>query len=183
MRKMGQKKRKAIPLAYFITFTSYGTWLHGGRKTSVDRQHNKPDTVYVPLIPTREVAAKANMTEVAYLLNQVCRDIVLNTIKEVCAHHAWELFAAHVRTNHVHCVVRASVSPEKVMNTIKAYASRHLTKIDSNRLKYWTRHGSTRYLWRSEDIMAAVRYVVLDQGKPMALFDGGKCSLEFDEMI
>ena len=29
-----------IPLAYFITFRAYGTWLHGDERGSVDRLHN-----------------------------------------------------------------------------------------------------------------------------------------------
>jgi hypothetical protein len=29
-----------IPLAYLITFRSYGTWLHGDPRGSVDRFHN-----------------------------------------------------------------------------------------------------------------------------------------------
>jgi len=31
---------KSIPLAYLITFTTYGTWLHGDPRGSVDREHN-----------------------------------------------------------------------------------------------------------------------------------------------
>ena len=30
-----------IPLAYLITFRSYGTWLHGDERGSVDRFHNQ----------------------------------------------------------------------------------------------------------------------------------------------
>ena len=30
-----------IPLAYFITFRSYGTWLHGDKRGSVDRLHRR----------------------------------------------------------------------------------------------------------------------------------------------
>jgi hypothetical protein len=30
------------PLAYFITFTTYGTWLHGNGAGSVDPAHNQP---------------------------------------------------------------------------------------------------------------------------------------------
>ena len=34
----------AIPIAYFITFNCYGTWLHGEKPTSVDRFNNTPGT-------------------------------------------------------------------------------------------------------------------------------------------
>jgi hypothetical protein len=29
------------PLAYFITFRAYGTWLHGDKRGSVDRHNNR----------------------------------------------------------------------------------------------------------------------------------------------
>jgi hypothetical protein len=31
--------------------------------------------------------------------------------------------------------------------------------------------GSTRYLWRQQQVSAAIRYVVDDQGEPMEVFD------------
>ncbi len=37
-----------IPLAYFITFRCYGTWLHGDRRGSVDRFHNIYGTPRLP---------------------------------------------------------------------------------------------------------------------------------------
>ena len=32
------------PIAYFITFRTYGTWLHGDERGSTDRDHNAYDT-------------------------------------------------------------------------------------------------------------------------------------------
>lgn len=48
----------AIPLAYFITFSCYGTWLHGGKETSVDRDHNIPNTEFLPSIEYEKSAPK-----------------------------------------------------------------------------------------------------------------------------
>jgi hypothetical protein len=36
------------PLAYFITFTCYRTWLHGDERGSVDDEHNAPGTAVLP---------------------------------------------------------------------------------------------------------------------------------------
>jgi hypothetical protein len=59
-----------------------------------------------------------------------------------------------------------------VTSTIKAYASRRLNEanLDNKRLQRWTKHGSTRYLWRSEEIVSVVEYIVHQQGRPMAVF-------------
>jgi hypothetical protein len=36
------------PLAYFISFRSYGTWLHGDKRGAIDRVHNRYRTPYLP---------------------------------------------------------------------------------------------------------------------------------------
>ncbi|HVE43914.1 MAG TPA: transposase [Gammaproteobacteria bacterium] len=175
-----QSKEITVPLAYFITFSCYGTWLHGGKETSVDRHHNIPETEFLPPNHARQTSAKNRMLETAYLLNQSQRQIVLNAIKEVCQYRRWILLAAHVRTNHVHLIVHAMLSPEIMMNTIKSYSSRQLnaSKLDGRRVNRWTRHGSTRYLWREEDIEATIQYVIHEQGSPMATFENKMRSFE-----
>lgn len=166
----------SIPLAYFITFTSYGTWLHGEKVTSVDRYHNTPGTDFIHSAPEKARRMKKRMCEQPYLLDPLRRNIVLKAIQNVCAYQQWTLLAVHVRTNHVHVVVHAIAAPEKIMAIMKAYASRYLnkTKLDVNRSNRWTRHGSTRYLWKEEEVEATIQYVVYEQGEPMAVFENSK---------
>jgi hypothetical protein len=45
------------------------------------------------------------------------------------------------------------------------------TGLDSNNRRRWARHGSTRYLWTSESVSAAMDYVVRQQGDAMAVFE------------
>ncbi|HVT62993.1 MAG TPA: transposase [Legionellaceae bacterium] len=170
------KLEKAIPLAYFITFTCYGTWLHGDRTTSVDRQFNIPGTDFLPRNTKRARFVKSQMTEEPYFLDLPRGKIVLKAIKNVCYYHQWSLLAAHVRTNHVHLVVHANIEPEKIMSTIKSYASRLLNELkwDLNRKLRWTRHGSTRYLWNEEEIEATIQYVIYQQGEHMAVFENSE---------
>jgi REP element-mobilizing transposase RayT len=74
---------------------------------------------------------------------------------------------------HVHVVVEAESLPEKVMNDFKTNASRTLNEIgiDALNRKRWARHGSTRYLWKPNDVSAAMHYVTSDQGEPMSVFE------------
>jgi hypothetical protein len=59
------------------------------------------------------------------------------------------------------------------MNDLKSYASRHLNQlgIDELNRKRWARHGSTRWLWSREEVWAAIRYVMDEQGDAMAVFE------------
>jgi REP element-mobilizing transposase RayT len=163
----------AVPLAYFITFTCYGTWLHGEKSTSVDLLNNTPGIDFLSLNSKRAGLVKKQMSEMPYFLDESRQRIVLQAIIEVCNHRQWVLLAAHVRSNHVHLVIHAILQPEPIMNTIKSYASRHLNSanLDGNRVNRWTRHGSTRYLWKEAEVEATIQYVVNEQGIPMAVFE------------
>lgn len=112
------------------------------------------------------------MLQDAYVLNAAGRAVVLGAIRKHCACRGWNLLAAHVRTNHVHTIVEAETSPERIMNEFKSYASRELNRVtnDGPERKRWARHGSTRWLWKNEEVRQALRYVIEEQGEPMAVF-------------
>jgi REP element-mobilizing transposase RayT len=112
------------------------------------------------------------MAQGPYELDEPRRACVLDAVLQHCEYRNWPLLAAHVRTNHVHVIVDATVAPEKVLNELKAYASRRLNQIglDTPDRRRWARHGSTRYLWSRDEVGAAVVYVADRQGDPMAVY-------------
>ena len=171
----------AAPLAYFITFTCYGTWLHGDDRESVDRHgHNVPGAPFVPASPGRHAYERSELAQPPYALDAARRRVVLATVKEVCAHRGWDLLAAHVRSNHVHVIVSGDAPPERMMNDLKAYASRRLNEAgcDPPGRARWTRHGSTVYLWTAAQLDEKVRYVVYGQGEPMEVSYRGEAPSE-----
>ena len=170
---MVETRERPVPLAYLITFSCYGVRLHGDEKGSVDRRHNLPGTPFVSPDVGRVRREARTMVQAAYCLDAPRRACVLNAVQGVCAARDWKLLAAHVRADHVHVVVTAYTSPEKAMNAFKTYASRRLNeaRFEVPGTKRWTRHGSTKYLWKHEAVERAVAYVVEEQGEPMAVFD------------
>jgi REP element-mobilizing transposase RayT len=164
-----------MPLAYFITFSTYGTWLHGTAKGrgSVDRVHNVFGTPFLPPNATREQHARSRMTQPAYLLGVREREIVCAALQELSQERAWNLLAAHVRTNHVHVVIDAPIAVERLMSDFKGRASRNLTlaKSDNQVRHRWTRHGSTRYLFTEAEVARAIRYSLDEQGERLAWFE------------
>ena len=107
-----------------------------------------------------------------YLLDEPRRSFVLAAIQKHCEFRGWNLLAAHVRSNHVHVILESKTPPEKILNEFKSYASRELNhrKLDGPDRKRWAKHGSTRWLWKDETCLQAIKYVVEEQGDPMALF-------------
>jgi REP element-mobilizing transposase RayT len=161
-----------MALAYFITFTTYGTRLHGSEKGSVDVEHNVYDTPLVEADQQREKRAQAAMSEPGYTMPQPEREVVRNAIVDLAAERAWMLLAAHVRSNHVHVVISAERAPERIMSDLKARASRDLSRsgFDGTNRRRWTRHGSTRHLFDEGSVEAAIRYALDEQGERMAWY-------------
>src|SRR5262249_52942891 len=161
-----------VPLAYFITFTCYGTWLHGDERGSVDDEHNAPGTPVLPPGAERRAREQNDLAEPPYSLDGPRRQVKLQALCEITRRKGWTLHAVHVRSNHVHVIVTATGPPERVMNDLKTAASRRLNKAfpaERDRTR-WTRHGSTRYLWTEEAIAEKVHYVLHGQGVPTERF-------------
>jgi len=161
-----------LPLAFFITFHSYGTWLHGQNHGSVDKDHNEYGTPFLPGNADQYAQKRERMTQAPYLLDDRRRAIVCEAIVQDCQFRGWQLRAVHVRSNHVHLVVSADRDPDDVVKSCKTNASKFLNRAgfeDSNR-KRWATHGSTLYLWSEEAVADKIDYTLNRQGEPMARF-------------
>ena len=156
-------------LAYFITWTCYGTWLPGDSRGWVNRANNRFDSATMEPDENLVLQVSKNLSNLPYVLDQAARNIVLDAIIAVCRHRMWHLYAAHVRTNHVHLVVSGDATPEKMMKDFKVYASRALNQIDST-IRRWTRHGSTRYLYDPNAIAECIDYTVHGQGCKLSVW-------------
>jgi REP element-mobilizing transposase RayT len=154
------------PLAYFLSFTTYGTWLHGDERGSVDPAHNIPGTPTMPPDPRRQAFDRRLAKHPPIMLDGPRRQVITRTIIEVAEHRCWTVHALNVRTNHVHIVISASEPPERVLNSMKSWATRRMveTGVLPPGTKAWTRHGSTRYLWTATSLREACEYVCERQG-------------------
>ena len=157
-----------IPLAYLITFRSYGTWLHG-RSGSVDRFHNVYGTPTLPPDEARRQYNKRLLAQRPVTLDGKQRAAVELAVRETCRIRNWRLWAFNIRTNHVHTVVTASCDPELVLIALKANATRRMKEARcwSGKRSPWVRRGSKRYLWTDEQLGCAIAYVLYDQGEPL----------------
>jgi len=154
------------PLAYLITFPTYGTWLHGDDRGSVDREHSIPGTPMLAPNERRVRYERRRLRHRPIILNDQARRIIRRTVHEVAERRGWTVHASNVRSNHVHIVVTADRPVERAMNDIKTWCSRRLIEagIYPPGTRVWVRHGSTRYLWKTSELNDACRYVVEGQG-------------------
>ena len=159
------------PIACHITFTTYGTWLHGDKRGSVDKEHNSPGSDFVAPSGGRMRNELYVLKNLPVILNQNQREAVLKAVLQVCEFRGWIAHAVHVRSNHVHVVVSGVCKLGKMMTDFKAYATRAIKNCGSGHVgikKYWTEHGSTKYLWTQEKLASTIEYVKYEQGEMMA---------------
>jgi REP element-mobilizing transposase RayT len=152
------------PLAYLLTWTTYGTWLPGDRRGWATRKRG-----IKPPDPAKESEAKSRMTEAACRLDERQRRVVETTIAEHCGRRRWKLLAVNCRTNHVHVVVAADEHPDRVRDQMKAWCTRMLNTPRAKRTsgeseiarrrRWWTQGGSGRYLNDVDSVEAAILYV------------------------
>lgn len=164
--------RKGGAKTYLITWVCYGTWFPG-QSGAVPRAQNQFGAPLPEPDCSSERQSIHRMAQRAYLLDAFRRQVVLESLQRACFDRGWKLWAAHVRSNHVHVVTTANRPPESVMNAMKAYSSHALNEhgLDGPGRRRWARHGSTRYLWTLDAAQAAIEYVVRQQGEPMAVFE------------
>lgn len=162
-----------FPLAYLITMRTYGTWVHGDERGSMDRKHNVYRTPKIASNLSLQKSDKKQLKHPPVTLNARQRPAVEKAIREVCQHRPYILRAINVRTNHVHTVVTAMQDPEPILDAFKAYATRKLrrAKLMPVKVKPWARHGSTVYLWKEKDVAKAIEYVMLGQGDDLFRLD------------
>lgn len=155
-----------FPLAYLITFRTYGTWLHGDERGSIDRKHNLYGAPLLEPDQKRQTTEARQLKCSPVILNVGQRGMVETAVREVCRYRRYALMAVNARTNHVHAVIAAAGKPEPILDALKAYATRKLRQANliSDSTRPWARHGSTRYLWKERHVEKAVSYVLYGQG-------------------
>src|SRR5436309_36464 len=116
------------PLAFYLTWPTYGTWLPGDERGWV-----KYGRGFQPPDPIRKLEAEARMTEDACILDEAQRQLVEQTITDHCLIRGWEMRAVNCRTNHLHVVVSANRHPDDIREQFKAWCTRKLKELERTR--------------------------------------------------
>ena len=148
------------PLALFITWTTYGSWMPGDPRGSTARGGD-------PLPPDDALRLRTEraMTESPCTLEPEQRAAVDAVVRRHCELRGWRLHALNVRTNHVHVVVAAGdAAPKRVREELKSWATRTLKAADrTGRTKWWTAGGDITFLFDDAVLAEKIRYVLTEQ--------------------
>jgi REP element-mobilizing transposase RayT len=157
------------PIAFFLTWSTYGTWLPGDDRGWVEYQggFRLPD-------PLLELECSARMAEDACRLTERQRERVEQQVGETCRYKGWILHAVYCGSNHVHVVLTAPAPPKIIREQLKAWCTRRLNEQqtdsqvpeEARRHQWWSERGSIRWIFTESDLAAAVDYVLNQQKNP-----------------
>src|SRR5580704_11486210 len=149
-----------MSIAYFYTWTTYGTWLPGD-----DRGWFQRGGGFCAPERWREFSAALQMTDSAIVLDTEQRKLVEKTVADHCIVRCWDLHASNCRTNHVHVLITADERKiQRPREQFKAWCTRRLKELDvvrgtlqaSIREDWWTQRGWDEYV-DDEQSLARVR--------------------------
>ena len=154
---------------WYLTSTTYGTWLPGDARGSVGRTKTYSDPRThdnvrgEPLTPSSPGLASASHQSLRSLPVYFSAEqavVVLTQFLETAAYRGWRIHAVAVMRNHFHLLVEVPDDPEpgRVLGDFKSYASRALNRRFGRRVDWWTDRGSTRPKKSERSRYAAVRY-------------------------
>lgn len=152
-----------MAIAYFSTWTTYGTWLPGDERGwfAAGKGIQLPDMI-------RRLTAALVMTDSAVTLDMPQRLLVEEVIGKHCEIRGWTLHAVQCRSNHVHVVVSANDRAIQVpREQFKSWSTRKLKEnAGTDRRQWWSERGWDVYLDDERGVHDAVRYVAEGQDPP-----------------
>ena len=158
---MGELLRMPPPLAYLLTWTTYGSWLPGDKRGWVDGRYGAWHVPYEERDPDREMRARSRMTGSAVMLTPEQRGLVEAKIQSECDERCWCLHALSARSNHVHVVMSVGdIEPGKILGMLKMACTSGLNAECDSPRRWWTKNGSRRFLNDERSLHGAIRYVL-----------------------
>jgi hypothetical protein len=157
----------AEPLAFFITWSVYGSHLQGDELGWRRRRHGE-QLPQSKLVLWRRERLKHNVL----LLPVENRDVVSRECEGHCGHRRWHLWTVSPRSTHVHVVVTAAgYSGTTVRDQLKANATRGLRERwpQFRDRPVWTVGGDWKCINSEDDLEQAVLYVrdAQDKRRPL----------------
>jgi REP element-mobilizing transposase RayT len=156
--------RDHYPLAYHITFGTYGTRLHGDERGTVDRRLNQPGDPIIGAEPDWERLEYNKLRFPVREFDLAQRLLAESLIPDICVRGGWQLCARAARKDHFHTLLTAQADGEVIRKLLKRWLGQALAAhipIEPEQT-FWAESGSIKWVWDSA-YFARVKKYVLDQ--------------------
>ena len=160
--------RDYYPLAFHITFGTYGTRLHGDERGTVDRRLNQPGDLIIGAEPDWE---RIELNKLRFPIREfdlAQRQLVESLIPDICARGKWDPVACACGKDHVHTLVTAQVDGEVIRKLLKRWLGQALaTHIPLEpEQTFWAECGSVKWVWDAGYFERVKKYVLDQRATP-----------------
>jgi REP element-mobilizing transposase RayT len=170
------------PVALFLTWTTYGTWLPGDARGHVSnsrnpaggfrRKQNRPGTPYAAGDAYTRQRAQSLQKWATVWLTESNAVIVANSLVRISLEHEWIILRASIMPNHLHAVLTGCpMKGATVRRILKGNAQADLSAAVGESRRWWTAGGSDRVRHGERSIQATVQYVANQPGKLVEIID------------
>ena len=149
------------PLAYHITFGTYGTRLHGDPRGTVDRSMNHPGDPIIGADPAWwEMERKKLKYDPVILTHEQMRHAEF-VMPEICLRGGWQFRTGAGGPDHVHALLTADADGDAVRKWLKRWLGEKLSERWEwpEGATWWAEGGSVRWVWNDPYYDAVFGYV------------------------
>lgn len=149
------------PLAYHITFGTYGTRLHGDDRGTVCRERNQPGD---PIIGNNADWQRIERSKLRFDPVTMSRDqrvAVETAIPKICVRGGWTLQIAACQTDHVHVLLAASADGKAIRRWLKRWLGEALSEAWPlpEGASWWAEGGSVKWVWDDDYLHNVFEYI------------------------
>lgn len=151
----------AFPLAYHITFGTYGTRLHGDPRGTVARPMNRPGDRYIEHDPSWHRMERSRLRYHPVRLTQDQRIFVESSIPDLCCRGHWKYITSACQTDYVHVLLSGARAGDSIRRLLKRWLSQAMSAAngDQDDAPWWAEGGSVRSVTSDRYLESAFRYV------------------------
>ena len=150
-----------LPLAYHITFGTYGTRLHGDPKGTVDRAHNRPGDPILGQHDAWMCEEQSRMRFSAMFLTDEQRRFIEHVFTSLCVECQWQYRIVAASPDHVHALLTTRVEAKAVRKLLKRRLSQTLSErwpLAAGQV-WWASGGSIKWIWNESYLSNVHHYI------------------------
>jgi len=152
------------PIAYHLTFGTYGTRLHGNDRGTVHRLMNHPGD---PIVDRAEAWQRMERSLLKYpmvILTEQQRLMIEETIPSICERGGWKFLHCAARADHVHVQLKGNTEGKAIRRWLKTWLGQALNVRWPKPVgaSWWAECGSVKWIW-TDDYFENVYLYIDDQ--------------------
>jgi len=157
-----------VPLAYHITFGTYGTRLHGDPRGTIDRSMNRPGDPIVGADPAPWLRESRAMRFPPVVLTPDQRRFVEAAVPEVCTKGGWTHLASSAGEDHAHVLLSTAAHGAAVRRWLKRWLGERLSARWplSDGQTWWAEGGSVKWVWKADYFDNVYEYIRAQRATP-----------------